>query len=127
MHLGSTHVSHASRHALQDRGGGPVTCSAIRQQDHLHSENMIEKGCRLGRCACATWRWRPGVIYRERWPGARAGSGARSAVVRRSSARVPEYKRQPRMTQSKRHAVGRRQIARPVQLERVEMALVGRG
>lgn len=53
-----------------------------------------------------------GQVYLSRAKSrSEGGSGARSAVVRRSSARVPEYKRQPRMTQPKRHAAGGRQSA----------------
>ncbi|KAH8631838.1 hypothetical protein IG631_13521 [Alternaria alternata] len=86
MHLGSTHVSHASRQALQDRGGGSITCTPIRHQVYLIARDGSERG------------W---AQVRRRW----------SAVVRRSSARVPEYKRQPRMTQPKRHAAKCQQVA----------------
>lgn len=78
---------------------------------YLHSENMTGEA-RVGwaRKDMAV-RGMPGYMYRECDPGARTGSGGSSAVVRRSSARVPKYKRQARMTQSKRHAVGRNQTA----------------
>jgi hypothetical protein len=52
---------------------------------HLHSENMMDRVGDIGPYACWTWRWRLGISYRKRWPGARVGSGATSVVSRREA------------------------------------------
>ena len=78
---------------------------------YVHSENMTGEARDGWARNYIAVQGMPGYMYRECDPGARAGSVGTSAVVRRSSARVPKYKRQARMTQPKRHAVGRNQTA----------------
>ena len=82
---------------------------------YLHSENMIGK---------ASDGWTLGYISFHRRPGgvvmaslvlkhgvAQVGEAEGQRVVRLPGARVPKYKRQSRMTQSKRHAVRRERPA----------------
>lgn len=80
-----------------------------KARDYLHSENMTGEASEERDQKWVALQWRPGPMYCGCSPRASVQSGERSAVVRRTSARVPEYKRQARMTQSKRHAARRDQ------------------